>query len=201
MKTSSAQLARIPRFQVLSETVLEQVARHATLKPFGPGGRLVEQGAVPTAFLLIETGYLKWERSGIATTATLLDILGPCEAPGELALRRLGPHPASAVALTKGQLLELPRGVYLDLLTEPAFASKTSSCLGERAYSLFGRIETGGLPSVELRLGSFLYRMGLKFGEASGDGACRIPFPLSARSCLRHQLPTGNGLAHDQSLV
>jgi CRP-like cAMP-binding protein len=186
MGISANRISSMPRFSCVSEKTLQDVADQFTERRFKKGELVIRQGSPSDTFLIIAQGYLKWERSGPHAASSLLDVYGPCETPGELALRFKGSYPASAFALTPLSIFCLSRSAYHQLLLlEPRFVENTTHCLSDRAHSLLGRIESAAMPDVHHQLGAFVYRLALKFGAPSRDGEWKIPFTL-ARQDFAH---------------
>ncbi|MBI4264113.1 MAG: cyclic nucleotide-binding domain-containing protein [Acidobacteria bacterium] len=58
-RTLRNHLRRVPLFRDVGDEALDQVAREAELVSFKPGRVIVEQGAIPEAFVLVRGGYVK----------------------------------------------------------------------------------------------------------------------------------------------
>jgi len=180
MGVTKDRIRAMPRFADAAEETLQAAAGLFNLRRFEPGEVLIRQGLAADRFLIIESGHVKWERRANPDAPSLLDIYGPCETPGELALRLGVPNPASAVALTEGVAMFMFRDHYNTLLMgDDGIFRRTERCITDRAYSLWGRIEAAGIASVESRISAFLYRLVLKFGVCGPDGSITVPFVLS----------------------
>ena len=95
-------LARVPLFSALDKAGLAQVARLADEIDLPAGKQLLQQGGSPHEFFLILDGSVRIERDGAE-----LNMQGPGDFLGEIALLDGGQRSATATAVTPVRLLVL----------------------------------------------------------------------------------------------
>ena len=114
-------LRKIPLFQGLSDHEYERLERWTDEIDVPTNKHLVNQGAYPHEFMVIETGTAEVTHDGVH-----LADLGPGDFFGEIALLDGGPRTATVTTLTDVQLLGLTEWVFRGLMKEhPAIAVKT----------------------------------------------------------------------------
>lgn len=118
-------LPAIPFLGNLSAESMGKVLANAEAVVFGPGTRIVEQGAEGDALFLILCGWAKVVRQSRAGEEQVLRRLAPGSVVGEVALVTRAPRVASVVSETGVQALRLRREVVEELADrEPALADE-----------------------------------------------------------------------------
>jgi CRP/FNR family transcriptional regulator, cyclic AMP receptor protein len=122
-------LARVPLFSGLDKVGLAQIAKLADEIDLPAQTQLLQQGAHPHEFFLIVDGSVRIDRAG-----EQINMLGPGDFLGEIALLDGGQRTATATAVTPVSLLILARREFNSLLNE--FPDIRSSVLAALAVRL-----------------------------------------------------------------
>lgn len=121
-------LARVPLFGGLAPAELESVAAGTREVQIDVGTELMRQGEPGSEFFVITAGALEIQIGGRA-----VNILGPGDFLGELALLFGAPRIATAVALEATTLLVMGKEGFTALLAEhPAVESKLLAVVAQR---------------------------------------------------------------------
>jgi CRP/FNR family transcriptional regulator, nitrogen oxide reductase regulator len=109
----------------------------------------------------------------------ILEILGPGEPVGAVAVFERRPFPASAIALEPSGVLSIPEGPFFALIeSRPEITRRLLAGLTSRLMSLNRRLAdmTG---SVEYRAARLFATLAERIGEKENKGAVFLPLPLS----------------------
>jgi CRP-like cAMP-binding protein len=110
------QLKNIAIFSGLSDEALAAIAQHASKRKVAAGDVLMRKGDPGDSLFLIHEGWLKIVTVDSKGDELILNKCGPGEAIGEMALLDRGPRSAGAVALEDGEVLELSRATFENIL-------------------------------------------------------------------------------------
>jgi CRP/FNR family transcriptional regulator, cyclic AMP receptor protein len=125
-------LGRVPLFSGLDQVSLAQIAKLADEIDLPAGKQLLQQGDYPHEFFLIVDGSVRIDRDG-----EQLNMLGPGDFLGEIALLDGGQRSATATAVTPVSLLILGRREFNSLLNEfPDIRSSVLTALAQRVRRL-----------------------------------------------------------------
>lgn len=125
-------LARVPMFSTCSRDELATIARHADVIAFEAGKVLIREGQLGQEFWVIGSGKVRVERSG-----SEVNLLGPGDFAGELALLDPGPRNATVVAATDGEAIVIGRREFFGLLAEaPGLTAKLLQGMARRLHAL-----------------------------------------------------------------
>lgn len=125
-------LGRVPLFSGLDQVSLAQIAKLADEIDLPVGKQLLQQGDYPHEFFLIVDGSVRIDRDG-----EQINMLGPGDFLGEIALLDGGQRSATATAVTPVSLLILARREFNSLLNEfPDIRSSVLTALGQRVRRL-----------------------------------------------------------------
>ena len=128
MSTKLDSVAHVPLFQGLAVAELESVAGSMRELHVDAGTEVIREGDVGTEFFVITEGALEIRIGGRP-----VNVLGPGEFLGELALLFGAPRNASAIALEPATLLVMDREDFTALLAEkPAVESKVLAVVAQR---------------------------------------------------------------------
>jgi CRP-like cAMP-binding protein len=128
MSAKLESLARVPLFEGLAAAELESVAERTRELQIDAGTEVIRQGDHGTEFFVISAGALEIRIGGRA-----VNVLGPGNFLGELALLFGAPRNASAVAIEPTTLLMMDKDDFTALLAEkPAVESKVLAVVAER---------------------------------------------------------------------
>jgi CRP-like cAMP-binding protein len=115
----AALLAGLTLFEALSEGQIKDLEAQLLSHRLEAGTRLFTQGDQGHSIYVVRSGVLDVSRQDGGVTWPVGRI-GPGEYLGEVSLMSGAPHPVSAVALTDGEVLELPRAGLENLLRADA---------------------------------------------------------------------------------
>lgn len=125
---------------------------------------------------LVKEGRVKLSRTSAEGREIILDILGPGEIFGELALAGEKVRSHSAEALQDTLICIIPRQVFEDLLQRhPEMALRVLKLIGLRRRELEMRLEDMVFQPVAGRLALALLWQSQRHGTTEADGSIRIP--------------------------
>ena len=128
MSAKVQSLARVPLFEGLAPGELESVAARTREVQIDAGTELMRQGDTGSQFFVITAGALEIRIGGRA-----VNVLGPGNFLGELAILFGAPRNATAVALEATTLLVMGKEDFTALLEEnPAVESKLLAVVAQR---------------------------------------------------------------------
>jgi len=112
-------------FQNADEDVLRRFADAGTSQPVQPGDLLLEEGAVPSRFMVIAEGTVHWSRCINGVDITLVERTGPTYA-GAGNLLTGDPAVATGRALTELQVITWDRDTFMQYLSDVPDAMQTA---------------------------------------------------------------------------
>jgi CRP/FNR family transcriptional regulator, nitrogen oxide reductase regulator len=117
------------------------IAEHARLKQFARGDELFREGDPGDALLVIVEGRVKIFKSTASGKQIILEIFGPGEPLGAVAVYEELPFPASALALEDTTCIRVEaRGFYRLLEQHPALTRRLTELTGGRVETRFARL-------------------------------------------------------------
>jgi CRP-like cAMP-binding protein len=172
-------LRRSAIFWRLSPDDRQRLAAVAMVREFEKGATLFGEGDESDFLYTIITGRVKVFKMTARGTDVILEIFGPGDPVGAVAVYESRPYPASAVALERTACLLIPRQAFFSLLeTRPTLVRGLLVGLTHRLIELTNRLTelTGG--RVEARLARFFLKLADDMGQRRPDGTF-IPMALS----------------------
>jgi len=100
-------LARVPLFRALKQRQVESLAGSMIPRKYAAGETIVTQGKDGIGLFVLVSGKAEVVRTGIDGSTATLNVFGPTDFFGELALLDGGPHTASVVAVEETECLVL----------------------------------------------------------------------------------------------
>lgn len=162
-------LAEIPLFQVLSEEGISAAARAGLSRIYAPGQIICHQGDPGDHLYAVIEGLVKIVFTSARGDEMVLNILGPQEIFGELALLDGSPRSASVVALKSTSVFMLPRRQLLELMSvNPGLADEFLKLIGKLVRKLTEK--AGDLAFLDLvgRLAKLLLQLSAMHGHVHG---------------------------------
>ncbi|HEX5348333.1 MAG TPA: Crp/Fnr family transcriptional regulator [Pseudonocardiaceae bacterium] len=162
-------LAEIPLFQVLSEEGISAAARAGLSRIYAPGQIICYQGDPGDHLYAVIEGLVKIVFTSARGDEMVLNILGPQEIFGELALLDGSPRSASVVALKSTSVFMLPRRQLLELMSvNPGLADEFLKLIGKLVRKLTEK--AGDLAFLDLvgRLAKLLLQLSAMHGHVHG---------------------------------
>ena len=129
---------------------------------------------------LVKKGRVKLSRIDIQGREVTLDIIGPMDIFGELALADETTRSHTATALEEGFLCIFSKQDFKKVIDAyPFFALTVVKLIGLRMRKLESRLEDLAFRSVSERVTDTLLRLAKEFGRQEADGAVRVPITQS----------------------
>jgi CRP-like cAMP-binding protein len=180
MATTTDELLRTtPVFQKLAPEDRQRVAAVATVRRYGRGDTIFEQGTPADAFYTIAAGRVKIVRMMPSGKDIILEVFGRGDPVGALATYDNRPFPASAVALEDTACLVIPRPVFFRLLEEhPSLVRGLLAGLTVRLIELTNRLADLSGTRIESRFARLFLKLAGEMGRLERGGTF-VPLPLS----------------------
>ncbi len=173
-----AAVQTLPMFRNLPPGERRQIEGIAALRELAKGETIWTAGDPADTLTLIVRGRVKIVRHG-GGGDVILEIFGPGEPVGAVAVYNRMPYPASAVAIEPTTLLTLPARDYFDLLERhPQLAHLLIGELTRLYMSLSRKVEEMRGQRVEARIAQLFLSLAERMGRASDEGVV-IPMGLS----------------------
>jgi len=172
-------LRRTTIFRRLSADDRQRLAAVAALRQFDKGDMLFHEGDASDHLYLVVAGRVKVFKMTARGTDVILEIFGPGDPVGAVAVYEARAYPASAVALEATTCVLIPRQPFFALLeSHPTMVRGLLVGLTHRLAELTNRLTelTGG--RVEARLARFFLKLSDDMGQKRADGMF-IPMALS----------------------
>jgi CRP-like cAMP-binding protein len=167
-------------FSWMSPEEIDELARTTEMVPCRKKEIFFFSEEPSRSVYLVKKGRIKLFRTTADGHEIILDILGPGEIFGELALSGETSRSHSAEALEDGLVCVLPRSIFEEMARRhPDFAFRIIKLIGLRFRELETRIEDLAFQSVQERLLLTLASLARKHGIPEGNGAVRLPVTQS----------------------
>ncbi|MBI2837417.1 MAG: Crp/Fnr family transcriptional regulator [Acidobacteria bacterium] len=170
-----AALKRIPIFQGLDETDCQAVGSRAAIKSFRKNVVILSEGDRSHSLYVVLSGSVRVFLSDDAGKEVVLNIQGPGEFFGELALIDDEPRSASVMTLEPTTLAIISKADFQELIGhQPVIAIRLLRALSRRARLLTTNVKSLALLDVYGRVAKLLLNMAVE-----RDGVLAIPTILS----------------------
>jgi len=169
----------IPMFRGLSPDDQARLASLSTLRDYARGDYIWRAGDPAENLTAIVRGRVKLVgQSG--GSDVILELFGPGDPVGSIAVYNYIPYPASAVCMEPSTLLVLPRRDYFELLDRhPEFARAIIRDLTKLFLSLTRKLEEMRGQRVDVRVAQLFLNLAERMGKPGKGGAIEIPIALS----------------------
>jgi CRP/FNR family transcriptional regulator len=172
-------LRRTTLFRRLSAEDRQRLAAVASVRTFEKGGTLFAEGDASDSLYTVIEGRVKVFKVTARGTDVILEIFGPGDPVGAVAVYESRDYPASAVALEPTRCVLIPRRAFFSLLeTYPTMVRGLLIGLTHRLVELTNRLTELSGGRVEARLARFLLKLADDIGQRR-DGGTFIPLALS----------------------
>jgi len=166
-------------FRRLKPDDLQRVAAVATLRTFEKGETLFSEGDGSDLMYTVVAGRVKVFKTTPRGTDVILELFGPGDPIGAVAVYESRPYPASAIALEPSSCLIIPRQAFFSLLEGyPLMVRSLLVGLTHRLVELTNRLTELSGGRIEGRLARFFLKLGTDMGQERSDGVF-IPLVLS----------------------
>jgi len=153
-------LADVPLFRVLGKEGIAAAAQAGSCRTYPPGQLICHQGEPGEHLYVVLEGLVKVVFTSEGGDEMVLNIMGPAEVFGELALLDGSPRSASVVTLQPSSIFVLPRAQLLELISRnPGLADGFLKLIGKLVRKLTE--QAGDLAFLDLkgRLAKLLLRI------------------------------------------
>ena len=173
-------LAALPMFEGLPAPLRARVEAFATLQEVAKGHALWHAGEPAESLTVVVTGRVKIVRHADSGDI-ILEIFGPTETVGVVAVYNQIPYPATAIAMEPTLLVRLPRRDWFDLLEkDPGLARAMMLQLTRLNMSLTRKLAAMHGKRVGARVASLFLALADRLGRDTSEGI-EIPLALSRR--------------------
>ena len=172
-------LKKTPMFRGLKPEELQAVASAGSLTEHDRGDWLWRTGDEASSLTVILRGRVKIVRETPDGGNMILELFGPGEPVGAVAMYNYMPYPAAAMCMEPVTLFRVPRRDYFELLDRnPEIARGLIRELTRIVVGLTHKVEELRGSRIEVRIAKLFLMFGQRMGKPEGAGL-RIPLALS----------------------
>ena len=178
----AAFLGRNPVFAGIPPRELESLAGVALEEAHRARADIFMEGDTSRWFYLVRSGHVKIVRHSKTGKDVVLELLGPGEIFGGVAVIEKRPYPASAQATEPTVILKIPADPMIVLANRyPAFIKEMALMIGRRLRAAHDSVTSLAVDPVEARLAAALLRLA-KRERTRSDKGVTLPFHLTRQS-------------------
>jgi CRP/FNR family transcriptional regulator len=175
-------LARCPLFGALPARDVEVLAAVATETRYRPREYIFMEGDPALWFCMVRAGRVKILRHGRAGKDVVLELLGPGEVFGGVAVFERRPYPATAQATEASAVVKLAADAMIALgERHPALIREMALMIARRLRTAHDSVTSLAVDPVEARLAAALLRLAEREGRREAHGVT-LPFQLTRQS-------------------
>ncbi|MHB9036525.1 MAG: Crp/Fnr family transcriptional regulator [Armatimonadota bacterium] len=168
-------------FQNLNDETLDAIAGKLVAREYKRHEYIWFQGTPSNSLMLIQDGYVKMIKHSEGGKDILIELLGPGDVIGAVALLEGRPYPATACALDKTTLLMLPSNQFLDIVANnPQVAIQALVAIGARLRHAHEMMRQLAVKCVEARIANVLLLLASRTADEK-DGRVIIPIRLARK--------------------
>jgi len=158
-------------FRRLTPEDRQRLAAVATLREFDKSAQLFSEGDDSDFLYTIASGRVKVFKTTPRGTDVILEIFGPGDPVGAVAVYESRPYPATAVALEPTVCMLVPRQAFFRLLEQhPSLVRGLLVGLTHRLVELTNRLTELSGGRIEARLARFFLKLATDVGQPRADG-------------------------------
>jgi CRP-like cAMP-binding protein len=166
-------------FRRLTPEDRHRLAAVADVRAYERGAALFNEGDASDHLYTVVAGRVKVFKTTARGTDVILELFGPGDPVGAVAVYESRPYPASAVTLEPTTCVLIPRQSFFALLdAHPTMVRGLLSGLGHRLVELTNRMTELSGGRIEARLARFFLKLAADMGQSRPQGAF-IPLALS----------------------
>jgi CRP/FNR family transcriptional regulator len=171
-----------PVFAGLPASELEALAAEAREQACRAREFVFHEGDPALWLCLVRTGRVRIVRHSRAGKDVVLELLGPGEVFGGVAVIERRPYPASAQATEPSEVVKIPADVAVGLAARyPQVVREMALLLGRRLRAAHDSVKSLSVEPVEARLAATLLRLADREGVRT-PGGIELPFHLTRQS-------------------
>lgn len=175
-------LRAMPVFAALPGTEIAALAAAASEVACRPREYVFMEGD-PSAWLcIVRRGRVRIVRHSRTGKDVVLELLGPGEVFGAVAVIERRPYPATAQAIERSAIVKLPTEVFLPVADRhPSVIREMALTIGRRLRAAHDAVKSLAVEPVEARLAATLLRLARREG-VTGRRGLELPFHLTRQS-------------------
>lgn len=171
-------VAELPLFRQLPQALRERIAALSVLEVHPKGHELWQAGDDAELLTVIVSGLVKVVRHG-EVGDVILELFGPGDTVGAVAVYQQRPYPATAIAMQPTTVLRLPRRDWMDLIAqEPTLAHGMMAEMSRLNASLTRKFAGMHGTRVSERIATLFLTLADRMAQEEGEGLL-IPIELS----------------------
>lgn len=181
-RDAAAFLKASPVFAGLPAKAIESLAAAAREERCRARDYVFMEGDPALWFCLVKSGRVRIVRHSRTGKDVVLDLLGPGEVFGGVAVFENRPYPAAAQAIEASVVLKVPAEAILPLSERhPSVIRELALTIGRRLRAAHDSMKALAVDPVEARLAAMLLRLGEREGTRGKQGLT-LPFHLTRQS-------------------
>lgn len=182
VKDVAAFLRANPVFAGVPPREIETLARLAAEETHRARAYVFMEGDASRWFYFVRSGHVKIVRHSKTGKDVVLELLGPGEVFGGVAVIEKRPYPAAAQATEATVVLKIPADPMIALADRyPAFIKEMALMIGRRLRAAHDSVKSLAVDPVEARLAAALLRLAEREGTRGKEGVT-LPFHLTRQS-------------------
>ena len=183
-KDVAAFLGQRPVFAGLPARELDALAALTVEETHRARGYIFMEGDPSRWFYLVKSGHVKIVRHSKTGKDVVLELLGPGEVFGGVAVIEKRPYPAAAQATESTVVLKIPADPMIALAERhPVFIKEMALIIGRRLRAAHDSVKSLAVDPVEARLAAALLRLAEREGTRGKEGeGVTLPFHLTRQS-------------------
>jgi len=175
-------LGQSPVFAVLPAREIATLAAVAVEAPHRARDYIFMEGDPARWFCVVKSGHVKILRHSRTGKDVVLDLLGPGEVFGGVAVIEQRPYPAAAQATEATVVLKIPAEAMIAVSERhPSFIKEIALMIGRRLRAAHDSVKSLAVDPVEARLAAALLRLAEREG-ARGKQGVTLPYHLTRQS-------------------
>lgn len=181
-KSADVLLRANPVFKEVPAKELDGLLRAVQVERHRPREFVFLEGDPSLWLYIVKRGRIKILKHSRAGKDVVLELLGPGEIFGGVAVLEKRPYPAAAQAMEETEVLKIPRDALLRLSERyPSIVKEMALMIGQRLRTAHESVKSLAVEPVEPRLAATLMRLADREGQPSGMGI-ELPFHLTRQS-------------------
>jgi len=171
-----------PVFAAVPDKEIQALATVARDERYRAREFIFMEGDRAAGFYLVRSGHVKILRQARSGRDVVLELLGPGEPFGGVAVIEQRPYPASAQATEQTVVLKIPAEPIVALAERhPSIIREMALMIGRRLRGAHDSVKSLAVDPVEARLAAALVRLAEREGSRTAAGIV-LPFPLTRQS-------------------
>lgn len=181
-QTALAALRECPIFQQAGSDVLTDALTVSQFRRVRDKEMVCRKGEPGNQVFIVVSGYLRVLVNDLNGKRNILNLMGPSEIFGEVAILDRSQRSADVEANGEGEILVIERATFMGLLhRHPSVAVALATFLGSRLRQLSLRMENRVFRDTGARISNQLVCLCERFGTNTDDGGVELPVRLSQR--------------------